>query len=106
MNVVESSEHEQGVGLVEMAPELVHKVALSGWLTFEDVTALSQTCRRMKNIFVDDAYGRDIHYALKGVLENVRAKRWRSARFAVRRKWFVAGGGGGGGESCCGMQRN
>ena len=91
MNVVESVEHEQGVGLVNLAPELMHKVALSGWLTFNDVTALSKTCRRMKNIFVDDDYGRDIHYALKGVMENVRRKRWRSARFAVRRKWFVEG---------------
>ena len=85
MNVVE---REQGVGLVELAPELVHKVALSGYLTFNDVTALSKTCRRMKNIFVDDGYGRDIHYALKGVMENMEAKRWRAARYATKRRWF------------------
>merc|ERR1711991_690021 len=72
-----------------MATEVVHKVALEGWLEFEDVEALSQTCCRMKSIFVDDDYGRDIHYALKGVVENVREKRWRAARFAVRRRWFV-----------------
>ena len=79
----------EGVGLVELAPELMHKVALSGWLTFNDVAALSQTCRRMKSIFVDDDYGRGIHHAMKGVLHNVRAKRWKAARFAVKRKWFV-----------------
>ena len=80
------------VGLVALAPELMHKVALSGYLSFNDVAALSQTCRRMNNIFVDDDYGRDIHYALKGVRENMEARRWRSARFAVGRGWFVGGG--------------
>ena len=34
-------------------------------------------------------YGRDIHYALKGVVENVGGKRWRAARSAVKRKWFA-----------------
>ena len=82
-------ERGEDVLLVELATELVHKVALSGWLEFEDVKALAMTCKRMKSIFVDDDYGRDIHYALKGVVENVRGKRWRSARFAVKRKWFV-----------------
>ena len=75
-------------GLVELAPEMMHKVALSGDLSFDDVKALSQTCRRMRTIFVDDDYGRDIHHALKGVVENVKEKRWRSARLAVRRRWF------------------
>ena len=89
-----SPEHGDSVGLVEMAPELMHKMAFSGSLTFEDVTALSQTCRRMKSIFVDDAYGRDIHYALKGVVENVRAKRWRAAVYAVRRRWLEEKDGG------------
>ena len=70
-----------------MAPELVHKVALSGWLTFAEVKALSQTCRRMKTIFVDDEYGRNIHHALKGVVENAQAKNWVSARYAVTRQW-------------------
>ena len=74
-----------------LAPELVHMVALTGHLTFNDIAALSQTCRRMKTIFVDDDYGRDIHYALKGVMENVRAKRWASARYALNRRWFVDG---------------
>ena len=78
-----------GSGLVGLAPEVVHKVALSGWLTFSEVAALSQTCKRMASILVWDEYGRDIHYALKGVMENVKAERWRSAQFAVRRRWFV-----------------
>ena len=86
-----SGETNESSGLVRLAPELMHKVALSGYLSFNDVAALSQTCRRMKAIFVEDGYGRDIHYALKGVVENVRTKRWRSARYAVRRKWFVEG---------------
>ena len=85
------NEEGEGVWLVELAPEVMHKVALSGWLEFEDVKALSQTCTRMKSIFLDDDYGRDIHYALIGVVENVRGKRWRSALYAVRRKWFVEG---------------
>ena len=72
-----------------MAPELIHKIGLSGWLAFEDVCALALSCKRMKSIIVDDDYGRDIHHALKGVMENVRGRRWRSARYAVRRKWFV-----------------
>ena len=86
--------HGVGLGrrLGELAPELLHLIALSGWLTFEDVAALSQTCVRMKIIFVDDEYGRDIHYALKGVVENVTAKRWVSARYAVKRRWFVEDG--------------
>merc|ERR1711991_943411 len=67
-------EMEMEMGLVGMATEVLHKVALSGWLEFVDVD-----------------YGRDIHYALNGVMYNVRGKRWRSARFAVRRKWFVEG---------------
>ena len=79
------------VGLDMMAPEVMHKVALSGWLEFEDVKALALTCKRMKSIFVDDAYGRDIHYALKGVMKNVRKRRWTAARYAVRRRWFVEG---------------
>ena len=40
----------EGVWLVELATEVMHKVALSGWLEFEDVEALSKTCKRMKNI--------------------------------------------------------
>ena len=95
MKSVENTEgSSNGDGLVGLAPELVHKVALSGWLAFEDVRALAMTCKRMKTMFVDDAYGRDIHYALKGVMENVRAKRWVPARYAVRRRWFVGEDGG------------
>ena len=93
MNVVEGSAHGDsvGVGLVEMAPELIHKVALSGYLTFSEVNALSQTCRRMKSIIVDDDYGRDIHYALKGVMENVKGKRWKAAEYAMSRRWYEGG---------------
>ena len=81
------------VGLVGLAPELVHKVALSGWLRVGDVCALSQTCRRMADILVWDEYGKDVHMALLGVMENVETKRWKSARYAVGRKWFVEGEG-------------
>ena len=75
--------------LVECAPELIHKIALSGWLTFHDVKALALSCKKMKAIFVDDDYGRNIHHALEGVMENVWEKRWASARYAVQRTWFV-----------------
>ena len=73
--------------LLTLATELVHLIALSGYLTFSEVEALSQTCSRMKSILVDDAYGRDIHHALLGVVTNVKARRWRAARYAVRRGW-------------------
>ena len=62
----------KSLGLVDLPPELLHKVAFSGTLSYTDVSALSQTCCRMKSIFLDDAYGRDIHHALKGVVENVK----------------------------------
>ena len=75
--------------LTKLAPELVHNVALSGYLTHEEVAALAQTCRRLASILVWDTYGRDLHFALKGVVENVRRQRWSAARYAVRRRWFV-----------------
>ena len=79
----------EGFWLAKLAPELLHLVALSGWLLFEDVTALSKTSRTLKNIFVDDDYARDIHYALLGAEGSVWDRRWRSARYAVRRRWFA-----------------
>ena len=75
-------------GLVGLPPELVHAIALEGYLEVGDVRALALTCRRMAGILVEDAYGRDLHFALQGVVVNVRAKRWRSARFAVGRMWL------------------
>ena len=81
----------ESVGLVNMAPEVMHLVALSGWLGVRDVAALSQTCRRMADILVWDGYGKDLHVALKGVVANVRGKRWKSAQYAMRRRWFVEG---------------
>ena len=74
-------------GLDMLAPELVHKVALGGYLSLSEVGALSQTCRRMADILVWDMYGKDLHMALLGVVENVRAQRWRAARYAVGRRW-------------------
>ena len=78
----------------ELAPELVHKIALEGWLEFSDVEALSKTCRRMASILMWDEYGRDVHYALLGVVENVREGRWSAARYAVCRRWFRGEDGG------------
>ena len=86
-----SEEGGEGFGLVGLATELIHLVALSGWLRFEDVCALALSCKRMNTVFVDDEYGRNIHHALLGVMKNVRTKRWVSAMYAVRRKWFVGG---------------
>ena len=81
----------EGVGLVELAPELIHKIALSGWLTYDDVLALAETCRRMEDILVHDNYGQDIHLAMLGVIYNARNMWWTSARYAMRRKWFAEG---------------
>ena len=78
------------VGLLDLAPEEVHLVALSGWLSISDVASLSTTCKRMADILVWDVYGKDVHYALLGVSANVDAGRWKAARYAVSRKWFVA----------------
>ena len=85
------SSGEASVGLVWLAPELIHKVALSGWLGVKDVSALSQTCKRMAEVLVWDAYAKNIHQALVGVMENVAAERWVPARYAVKRRWFVRG---------------
>ena len=87
---------DDDVGLVGLAPELIHKVALSGWLEVGDVAALSETCCMMASILVWDEYGKDLHVALLGVMENVRAGRWRSARYAVGRGWY--------GEEECGEE--
>ena len=45
----------------------------------------------MASILVWDGYGKDLHRALEGVMENVRGRRWRAARYAVGRRWFVDG---------------
>ena len=91
-SVMESAmESEEGSWLVRMAPEIVHKVALSGWLGVEEVAALSESCRRMAEILVWDEYGRDLHRALLGVVESVRGKRWKAAMYATSRRWFGVG---------------
>ena len=79
--------------LVGLPPELIHKIALDGWMEPKDVASLSQTCWRMATILSRDSYGRDLHHALLGVMTNVKAKRWRAARYAVGRRWFAGGGG-------------
>ena len=78
-----------------LAPELIHKVALEGWLGVRDVGVLGLVCRRMADILVWDEYGRELHMALRGVVENVRERRWKAAMYAVKRRWF---GGEEGGE--------
>ena len=32
-----------------------------------------------------------LHMALQGVVENVKRRRWRSARYAVNRRWCLFG---------------
>ena len=76
------------IGLMELATELIHNVALSGWLEPRDVAALAQTCRRMAEVLVWDEYGANIHRALLGVTENVKGQRWKAANYAVHRRWF------------------
>ena len=76
------------VRLTDLPPELIHMIALSGYLRHKEVTALSLTCKAMAGVLVHDAYGRDIHSAMRGVVENVKKKRWVSARYALARRWF------------------
>ena len=75
------------MGLNELAPELIHLIALSGNLSYEEACALSLTCKRMANILVYDKYGKDLLFALKGVAANVLKERWRVANFAMARGW-------------------
>ena len=86
-------EMEMEMGLTGLATEMVHKVALSGWLGVGDVAALSQTCRRMADVLVWDEYGRDLHFALLGVVENVVEERWKAAKYAMGRRWYGGGEG-------------
>ena len=76
--------------LTEMPPELIHKIALTGYLTPPQVAALSQTCHHMASILVWDEYGNNIHHALNGVLPNVKAHNWKAAHYAITRRWFAA----------------
>ena len=91
----EDDEGKRLAGLMGLAPELIHKVALEGWLGVRDVGVLGLVCRRMADILVWDEYGRELHMALRGVVENVRERRWKAAMYAVKRRWF---GGEEGGE--------
>ena len=79
----------QATQLAELPPELIHKIALTGYLTPPQVAALSQTCHQMASILVWDEYGNNIHHALNGVLPNVKAQRWKAAQYAAHRGWFV-----------------
>ena len=85
-------ESGESVGLVGLAVEMVHEVALGGWLGVGEVGALGRTCRRMAEVLVWDEYGRDLHHALEGVVENVWARRWKSVRYAMARGWWVGEG--------------
>ena len=71
-----------------LAPELIHIIALGGHLTPQEVGALALTCSRMASILTHDPYGRNLHHALLGVVANVRAKHWESARYALSRGWY------------------
>ena len=42
----------------------------------------------MASILVWDGYGKDLHMALRGVVENVRERRWKAGRYALARRWF------------------
>lgn len=74
--------------LTDMAPEMIHAIALSGYLTYDEVGALGMTCRAMAEVIIWDEYGRRLRRALVGVLPNLRAKRWECVWYALRRRWF------------------
>ena len=76
------------IALTDLATELIHLIALSGYLTFPDVVSLALTCKSLCSVLVGDSYGRDLHYALRGVLPNVGERKWRSASYALTRSWF------------------
>ena len=71
-----------------LATELLHMIALSGHLTTSDVCALALTCSRFASVFTCDRYARHLHQALRGVVPNVYAKNWVSARYALTRRLF------------------
>ena len=74
--------------LPSLPPELIHLIALSGNLTYSDVSSLALTCTSLASTLHHDPYARDLHSALLGVLPNVRAKRWVPARYALKRRWI------------------
>ena len=76
--------------LTSLPPELIHAVALVGYLTFEDVMSLALTCKALASVILYDDYGRNIHFALRGVVANVESQLWVAARYAVSRSWFVS----------------
>lgn len=75
--------------ITTLAPEIIHEIALTGYLSHQDVSALSQTCKTMASLLIHDTYGHDIHHALLGVTANVNAKNWVAARYALKRRWFT-----------------
>ena len=87
MDIVESMVESMEHGLVTLAPELVHKVALSGMAECGRGWCVGAN---MSSTLVD-GYGRDLHMALQGVVENVKRRRWRSVKYAVNRRWYLFG---------------
>ena len=78
--------------LVHLPVEIVYEVALSGYLEVKDVGSLGMTCKALYRLLVEDEYGRDLHYALRGVSENVEEKKFRAALYAAKRGWFTGEG--------------
>ena len=70
-----------------MAPEIIHMVALSGYLSAHEVAMLAGTCKQMAEVLTHDPYGRNIHKALLGVVANVEKKEWVAASYAMARHW-------------------
>ena len=73
----------------DLAPELIHLIALSGHLSFSDVSSLALTSTRLASILTHDTYANAIHHALRGLTANMAAKNWTSARYALSRGWYA-----------------
>ena len=74
--------------LTSLPPEIIHTIALSGYLGASDVRSLSLTCTQMAAILHHDPYARDLCTALSGLLPNLASHNWTPVRYAIIRRWY------------------
>ncbi|KNC50945.1 uncharacterized protein AMSG_07195 [Thecamonas trahens ATCC 50062] len=73
-----------GVGLEDMAAEVVHRVAFGvGVLAAADVVAMARTCRRLHAMLLGSSYSASRAHALVGFERCAEAGMWQGARLAL-----------------------
>ena len=78
----------KSLGLEDMPAEVMHTIAFStSILSPQDVGMLGRVNRRLAEIFVHDAYGRDLHQAMGGAMMCIEKRFWRGVRFSFGRGW-------------------